>query len=305
MQAELRETFLPGEQGGQRMKRILGLSLITIFLILISFAAISLFFPLDASKPISEAIPVYGYEIIASFPHDRHAFTEGLAYSDGILIEGTGLFGKSTVRTVNLETGEVIRVQNLSDEYFGEGVSVSGDKIYQLTEEARLGFMYNRETLEPEGRFPYPSAGWGLTTDGRSLIMSDGSALLYFLDPETFSRTRTIEVQAGGVPVRSLNELEYVNDQIYANIWPTDRIAMISPMTGEVLGWIDLDGILSPEGREEIGWSEIGGWDGNTSSSWACLNGIAYDPAGKRLFVTGKLWPSLYEIRLTAPDPAV
>jgi glutamine cyclotransferase len=287
------------------MKKAVELFIGFIFLILIVFAVVSWFLPPEQEMVIPEAIPVYGYEIVNTFPHDRYAFTEGLGFTDGILIEGTGLYGKSTVRTVNPETGEVIAIQSVPDDCFGEGVTVSGDRIFQLTEENGFGFIYSLETLNPEGRFPHPTPGWGLTTDGRFLIMSDGSERLYFIDPQTFSRIREIEVQAGGVPVRFLNELEYVGEMIYANVWPTDRIAIISPRTGEVLGWIDLAGILSSEKREEIGWSEIGGWDGNTSSSWACLNGIAYDPAENRLFVTGKLWPTLYEIRLISPERTV
>jgi glutamine cyclotransferase len=284
------------------MKRVRELSVVFILMIVIVCFAISLNSSAKTANALPGTVPVYRYEIVARFPHDPYAFTEGLAYSDGMLIEGTGLSGKSGIRTTNLKTGEILRTRNLSDEYFGEGVTIHGDRIYQLTEEDHLGFIYDRETLEPEGRFPYPTAGWGLTTDGRYLIMGDGSSHLYFLDPGDFSRVRTIEVHADDVPVQSLNELEWVGDMIYANIWPTDRIAMISPVSGEVQGWIDLEGILSPEERKKIGWSAIGGWDENTSAAWACLNGIAYDPQGDRLFVTGKLWPSLYEIRLTLPD---
>lgn len=280
------------------MRKEWGSVIAFIFLIITALGALSL--SLQAGRPVVSpgGIPVYNYEIITTYPHDPHAFTEGLVFADGLLIEGTGLFGRSTIRKVNLETGEIIAQQNLSDEYFGEGVTVSGDTIYQLTERGGFGFSYNLKTLKPEGRFPYPSTGWGLTTDGRYLIMSDGSSRLSYLDPETFSLVRQIEVHAGGSPVRFINELEYVDTVIYANIWPTDRIAIISPQTGEVVGWIDLQGILSPEEREYIGWSEIAGVDVNTSYSWICPNGIAYDPAGKRLLVTGKLWPSLYEIRL-------
>jgi glutamine cyclotransferase len=275
--------------------------IVVVLLGIIGFAVISWSIPDTEPNVTPEAIPVYGYEIVNTFPHDRYAFTEGLVFTEGILIEGTGLFGKSSVRRVNLDTGEVITMQNLSDEYFGEGITVSGEKIVQLTENTRVGFLYGLETLEPEGRFSYPTTGWGITSDGRFLIMSDGSAMLYFLDPRTFSRIKQIEVHAGGVPVRFLNELECVGSEIYANVWPTARIAIVSPQTGEVLGWIDLEGILSPAECEGIGYSEIVNWDGNPSTSWACPNGIAYDPAGDRLFVTGKLWPSLYEIRLTPP----
>lgn len=246
-------------------------------------------------------IPVYRCEVIHTYPHDRFAFTEGLAYSGGMLIESTGLQGNSTLREVNLTSGEILRIRHLPDAVFGEGVTVSGDRIAQLTENSGFGIVYERETMQPLGTFNYSTAGWGIAWDGRNLIMSDGTSFLYFIDSATFRLVRRIGVKAQGVPVNNLNELEYVNGEIYANIFPTDRIARISPQTGEVKGWIDLQGLLPAGDREMIGWSAIESLRENSPIPFeeqACLNGIAYDPGGDRLFVTGKLWPELFEIRL-------
>ena len=285
------------------MKRTMGRALAIILLVALFFGIFFFFFGSNDPELLSDDLPVYTYEIVRAYPHDRTAFTEGLVFSDGALIEGTGLTGRSTLRMVRLETGEIITLQKLPDEYFGEGVTVSGDTIFQLTEQAGIGFLYDRNTLETRGTFPCPTPGWGLTYDGQHLIASDGSDRLTFIDPANFRPLHQIEVRAGGVPVRNLNELEYIEGEIYANVWPTDRIARISPRTGEVTGWIDLEGILSPSDRKAVGLSEIAGKEGNFSSSWTCLNGIAYDPEGKRLFVTGKFWPTLYEIQLTlSPD---
>ncbi len=245
--------------------------------------------------------PVYRYEVIASYPHDRFAFTEGLSWSGGFLIEGTGLYGNSTIRRVNLTTGSIVQSRSLPREYFGEGVTVFGDRIAQLTEESHTGFIYDRDTLTETGNFSYPTEGWGIAWDGNHLIMSDGTSVLHVLDPATLAEVRRIKVQDRGAPVSSLNELEYVNGEIYANVWPTDRIARISPASGDVTGWIDLTGLLSPGERSRIGLSAIEYLRGRTSmplEQEACLNGIAYDPEGDRLFVTGKLWPSLFEIRV-------
>ena len=281
----------------------MGRALAIILLVALFFGIFFFFLGSNDPELLSDDLPVYTYEIVRAYPHDRTAFTEGLVFSDGALIEGTGLTGRSTLRMVRLETGEIITLQKLPDEYFGEGVTVSGDTIFQLTEQAGIGFLYDRNTLETRGTFPCPIPGWGLTYDGQHLIASDGSDRLTFIDPANFRPLHQIEVRAGGVPVRNLNELEYIEGEIYANVWPTDRIARISPRTGEVTGWIDLEGILSPSDRKAVGLPEIAGKEGNFSSSWTCLNGIAYDPEGKRLFVTGKFWPTLYEIQLTlSPD---
>jgi glutamine cyclotransferase len=227
--------------------------------------------------------PTATYEVLNTYPHDRGAFTQGLVYEDGWLYEGTGLNGRSTLRKVVLDTGEVVQSHALDDSYFGEGITIFGDKIYQLTWQSQIGFIYEKASFTQVGEFYYPSEGWGITHDGAQLIMSDGSATLHFLDPQTLQEISTISVTDNNGPVLRLNELEYVNGEIYANIWQTDRIARISPETGQVLGWIDLTGLLSAEDRQQ---------------TVDVLNGIAYDAASNRLFVTGKLWPKLFEIRI-------
>jgi glutamine cyclotransferase len=234
-----------------------------------------------------EAPPAeYGYRVVRSYPHDRDAFTQGLEYVDGVLYEGTGRNGHSGIRKVKLETGEVLQAQPLDARYFGEGITVWKNRIIQLTWQSEVGFVYDRQTFKPHRTFQYTGEGWGLTHDGTRLIMSDGSSTgtLKFFDPETLRQTGTLTVRDGGRPVANLNELEFVKGQIYANVWQTDRIAIIAPKTGRVTGWVDLHGLLDPR--------EAGGVD--------VLNGIAYDAAGDRLFVTGKLWPRIFEIRLTA-----
>ena len=225
----------------------------------------------------------YTYEIINSYPHDREAFTQGLVYEDGVLYEGTGRNGYSELRKVELQTGKVLQKYELSEEFFGEGVTVFDNKIIQLTYLSNVGFVYQKETFELLREFDYTTAGWGITNDGKHLIMSDGTQKLYFLDTETFQQVRHIEVHDRGVSVWRLNELEYVKGQIYANVWPTERIARISPKTGQVLGWIDLRGLLTKQ--DNVMQTDV-------------FNGIAYDKEKDRLFVTGKLWPKLFEIKL-------
>jgi glutamine cyclotransferase len=219
---------------------------------------------------------------VNTYPHDPGAFTQGLAVADGILYEGTGLKGHSSLREVDLETGEVVRILDLSDVYFGEGITVWGDRIVQLTLSARTGFVYDAATFILLREFAYTTGGWGITSDGERLIMSDGTSMLHFLDPDSFQRTGQVIVRDGNRPIIGLNELEYIDGEIFANVWQTDLIARISPETGEVTAWIDLTGLLEPGERR--------GAD--------ILNGIAYDAEGKRLFVTGKLWPYLYEIEI-------
>jgi len=228
--------------------------------------------------------PIAGYRVVKIYPHDRHAFTQGLQYVDGVLYEGTGQYGQSGIRKVKLETGEVLQHQPLDAKYFGEGITVWGNTIVQLTWQAEIGFVYDRNTFKQLRTFSYPGEGWGLTHDGTRLIMSDGheQGALRFLDPSTFKETGRVTVRAGGTPVKHLNELEFVRGEILANIWQTPRIARISPKTGEVTGWIDLSGLLDPR--------DAAGTD--------VLNGIAYDAAGDRLFVTGKWWPKLFEIKI-------
>ena len=234
-------------------------------------------------------IPVFGIEIVNSYPHDPMAFTQGLVYDrDDLIYEGTGLYGRSSLRKVELKTGRVIEQINLSGSLFGEGIALWGESIVQLTWQSGLGLVYGKENLTETGRFGYRTEGWGLTSDNHSLIMSDGSNILHILDPETFREKERINVTAGGRPLNGLNELEYIKGEIYANIWPTSRIAIILPQTGEVRGEIDLTSILP--GSQGVG------------QSVDVANGIAYDGESDRIFVTGKLWPRLYEIRLAIPE---
>ena len=224
----------------------------------------------------------HGYTIVAEYPHDPEAFTQGLAIDDGILYEGTGLTGRSSLREVDLLTGVVVRIYDLERRYFGEGITVYENRIVQLTWRSHTGFVYAKDSFERLEEFAYATEGWGLTHDGARLIMSDGTSTLYCLDPVTFAQTGTISVRDGGEPVVRLNELEYVQGEIYANVWKTDRIARIDPATGDILGRIHLEGLLTADEDLHAG----------------VLNGIAYDPEQDRLFVTGKLWPTLFEIRL-------
>ena len=238
--------------------------------------------------------PVAGYRVVHVFPHDPQAFTQGLEYVDGVLYEGTGLTGRSSIRKVRLENGEVLQIQKVEDQYFGEGITVWRNTLIELTWQSGIGFRYDRASLQRSGTFTYRGEGWGLTHDGTRLIMSDGTAALRFLDPATQQETGRIQVRDGQTPVARLNELEFVKGEIFANVWQTDRIARISPKTGRVTGWIDVKGLL--DARDAGRGVDV-------------LNGIAYDAAGDRLFVTGKLWPKLFEIRSCrgtdrCPDPA-
>jgi glutamine cyclotransferase len=226
--------------------------------------------------------PVFTYRVVNSYPHDSGAFTQGLVFSGGVMYEGTGLKGRSSLREVDLETGDVVRIHRLEDVYFGEGITVWEDTIVQLTLSSGRGFIYDAATFELLRDFTYTTGGWGITTDGERLIMSDGTSMLHFLDPHTFERVGQVIVKDGMRPVIGLNELEYINGEVFANVWQTDWIARISPATGKIDSWVDLSGLLPPEDRQ--------GAD--------VLNGIAYDAAGKRLFVTGKFWPRLFQIEL-------
>ncbi len=241
--------------------------------------------PGSVNSTDSRVIPVYTYRIINTYPHDRNAFTQGLFFENGFIYEGTGLNKRSTLRRVELETGNVVQLYEMPEQYFGEGITIWKDRIIQLTWQAREGFVYDKESFELLRNFDYPTEGWGITHDGEQLIMSDGTATLYLLDPETFVETGRIQVSDIDGPVSRLNELEYVDGEIYANIWQSNRVARISPNTGEVVGWIDLQGLLRPE-----------------AEAVDVLNGIAYDEAGERLFVTGKLWPKLFEIVIVASE---
>ena len=232
---------------------------------------------------MESSAPRYTLRVIHEFPHDPKAYTQGLVYVGGELYEGTGLRGSSSLREVELETGEVLRRRMLPENLFGEGITVLGNRIYQLTWKTGRGFVYDRNTFERVGEFTYPTEGWGITHDGVNLIMSDGSSTLYVRDPETFSEIDRIEVHDGGAPIARLNELEYVDGTIYANVWLSHWIAQISPETGEVVGWIDEAGSLCPRDPKQPD---------------RVLNGIAYDAQSERLFVTCKLWPKLYEIEI-------
>lgn len=248
----------------------------------------------DAAPPPSRAAenknagltaeaPVYGYEVVNTWSHDADAFTQGLLFHDGVFYESTGQIGGSSLRKVEPTTGKVLQKIDVPPPIFAEGLALLNGKLYQLTWENHKAFVYDVGTFQKLGEFHVDGEGWGLTEDGESLILSDGSNQIRFIDPATFRIKRTISVMDKGQPLRELNELEYVKGEIYANIWHKDQIVRIDPQTGAVLGWIDLKGLLPA---------------GQVSDEEAVLNGIAYDEAGDRLFITGKLWPKLFEIRL-------
>jgi glutaminyl-peptide cyclotransferase len=227
--------------------------------------------------------PEYGYQVIHAYPHDPNAFTQGLEFRAGFLYESTGLKGRSSVRKEKLETGQVLQQIDIDPQYFGEGITVLNQQIIELTWQSQTGFVYEQASFRRLRTFNYPGEGWGLANDGQNIYMSDGSAQIRIWDPVTLQEKRRITVRDRGQPVLNLNELEFVRGEIYANVWQTDRIVRFSPADGRVLGWIDLAGILSPADRTE---------------QVDVLNGIAYDVLGNRLFVTGKLWPKLFEIKL-------
>ncbi|MCW4008068.1 MAG: glutaminyl-peptide cyclotransferase [Candidatus Bathyarchaeota archaeon] len=258
-------------------KQKLGIILLPLTVGLIVCAVVLLTRAPANTTPIS-----YTYEVVRAYPHDPIAFTQGLVIDEGILYESTGLWGYSTLRRVDLETGAILQMHSLPEEFFGEGITIFGDKIIQLTWQNQVGFVYDKQTFELLQNFSYPTEGWGITHDGKQLIMSDGTANLYFLDPETFQRIGQVEVRDGNVSVTRLNELEFVKGDVYANVWGEEKIAIISPQTGQVKGWIDLAGIYTQTNQ-------------NPNS---VLNGIAYDAEADRLFVTGKLWTQLFEIKL-------
>jgi glutamine cyclotransferase len=248
-------------------------------------AACSFTLVLLSDSPIQFEPVQYTYNIVNMYPHDETAFTQGLVFKDGILYEGTGLYGHSTLRSVDLETGTVTQIHDLPDQFFGEGITIFGDKIIQLTWKSGRGLVYDKSSFELLQEFEYPTEGWGITHNGSMLIMSDGTATLYFLDPETFQTISQIEVYDKD-PVTLLNELEYINGSVYANIWKEDKIAIINPQMGKVTGWIDLTSIRDFVNQEKID----------------VLNGIAFDKERDRLFVTGKWWSKLFEIELTTTE---
>ena len=236
------------------------------------------------TQPPTANLPVYGYQVVRAFPHDPRAFTQGLQYVDGVFFEGTGQVGQSSIRRVEVETGKVLQQRDVPAPHFGEGITVWKNDFIELTWQTHVAFVYDRKTFEPKKQFRYPGEGWGLTHDGVNLIMSDGTSELRVLDPVTFAEKRRIKVTAAGEPLRELNEVEFVKGEIFANIWQTDYVARIAPDTGKVTGYIDLRGLLSSAERARTD----------------VLNGIAYDAEHDRLFVTGKWWPKLFEIKLIA-----
>ena len=238
-----------------------------------------------AQTSVGGPAPTERYSIVRSYPHDPGAFTQGLEYFDGYLYEGTGLNGRSSIRKVRLETGEVVQRRDINAQYFGEGITVWKSALIQLTWQSGVAFVYDRANFAPRTEFRYRGEGWGLTHDGSALVMSDGTSELRWLDPETFAEQRRVKVTEGGKPVVSLNELEFVKGEILANVWQSDLVVRIDPKSGTVIGRIDLSGLMSTRERVTAG-ADV-------------LNGIAYDAARDRLFVTGKLWPKLFEIRVT------
>ncbi len=236
---------------------------------------------------VPHAFAADSYRIVHTYPHDPHAFTQGLIFVDGSLYESTGLNGQSSLRMVDLATGRNLQSQPVDSKYFAEGLTAWGATLVQLTWESHVAFVYDRFSFRVLRTFSYSGEGWGLTQDGKYLILSDGSDTLRFFDPATFRELRRVSVKDHGKPVSEINELEFIHGEIYANIWHSDRIARIAPGTGKVLGWIDLKGLLA---------------DSERATPEAVLNGIAYDSVHDRLFVTGKLWPKLFEIRVV-PEP--
>jgi glutaminyl-peptide cyclotransferase len=235
------------------------------------------------TPPAMDSVPVYFYQVVNTWPHDTGAYTQGLVFHDGALFESTGLYGSSSLRRVELKSGKVKKKVEVAREYFAEGMTIFRDKIFQLTWQAQKGFVYDLKNLKREGEFTYRGEGWGLTHDNESLIMSDGTNQIRFLDPNSFQVRRTISVFDNGQPLTQLNELEFIKGEIYANIWKADKIVRLDPATGKITAWIDMTGLHH---------------QGNDTDYENCLNGIAYDAEGDRLFVTGKRWPSIFEIRL-------
>jgi glutaminyl-peptide cyclotransferase len=247
---------------------------------------------LAACALLAAALPALAadsYRVVRTYPHDSQAFTQGLVYLDGHLYESTGLEGRSSLRMEDLDTGRILAFHDVPAQYFAEGLTNWGNTLIQLTWQNHLALVYDRLNFRFLRSFHYDGEGWGLTQDGKNLILSDGSSVLRFFDPTTFREVRRITVKDGATLVTQINELEYIHGQIYANIWHSDRIARISPATGKVLGWIDLSGLLPTSEH---------------STAEAVLNGIAYDAAHDRLFVTGKLWPRIFEIKVIPSTPS-
>jgi glutaminyl-peptide cyclotransferase len=255
--------------------------LATVFVVIVVFVATLAWVSLTNLGQNSSAPILYTYQIVKTFPHDTSAFTEGLVFSNGSLYESTGRYGASSIRQVNLEDGVVQKEFSLAPQYFGEGLTVVNDALMQLTWQSNIGFIYDKQTFAVQGNFSYSTEGWGLTFNGTDLVMSDGSANLYFLNPTTFQKVGQVSVHDGNTSITNINELEYVNGDIYANIWLQQKIAIINPQNGLVKGWIDLTGIYQTTVPDDV------------------LNGIAYDAQNNRLYITGKDWPNLYQITIT------
>ena len=247
-------------------------------------AALTVASPVLAQGNAPAPVQQYTVRIVKTFPHDPKAFTEGLFYDKGALYESTGRNGTSWIRKVDLDSGKVLQSAKVGSAYFGEGIAAWKGRLISLTWQTEKGFVWDQSSLKLKSSFSYTGEGWGMTKDANNLIMSDGTPVLRFLDPQNFKEVRRIQVTADGVPVDQVNELEWVGDEIYANVWHTDRIARIDPASGKIVGWIDLRKLYPAHGHDQ--------------TSEDVLNGIAYDPEHQRLFVTGKLWPKLYEIKL-------
>lgn len=257
------------------MKSILAITALAAAAVLVAQA--------PPAKKTTAAVPTYGYKVVNVYPHDRGAFTEGLEFHDGFLYESTGLNRRSSLRKVKLETGAVVQSIALPNEYFGEGIAILGDEIAQLTYQTEVGFVYSLKDFKLLRQFKYKGEGWAFTHTPTTLYMDDGTDEIRLWDPKTFVERKRIKVHEGTKSINNINELEYVEGELWANIWQTDRIARISPTTGAILGWIDMSGLLSPMHRN--GTEDV-------------LNGIAYDAARKRIFVTGKFWPNVFEVKI-------
>jgi glutamine cyclotransferase len=257
---------------------------LAVFLLLLFILVASAGFQAKRA-PAPAVAKKYGYRIVNTYPHDPTAFTQGLEFREGALYEGTGQTGRSSLRKVDLQTGKAIQQIPLQPKYFGEGITVLNRQIVQLTWVTHIGFIYDQSTFRLLRDFNYTGEGWGLANDGTQIYMSDGTPDIRILDPITLGEKRRITVRDGGVAVKMLNELEYLRGELYSNVWQTDRIARISLKDGNVIGWIDMTGLLTAEERRKAGPDGV-------------LNGIAFDQLGNRLFVTGKLWPKLFEIQV-------
>jgi glutamine cyclotransferase len=274
--------YLRDEWGYMQTRKKIAVVMMGFCLTFLPFLSWAQNFGSEGSK--TDGTPVYHYRVIRSYPHDRQAFTQGLVYEGGFFYEGTGLNGQSSLRKVDPVSGRILKEVRLAPSHFGEGITIFGNRIVQLTWKSRIGFVYDKNSFHLVKTFNYPGEGWGITYDGKRLIMSDGTSVLHFLDPKDFREVATLGVRDQKGPVTGLNELEYVHGFIYANVWPTERIAVIDPRNGRIKVWIDLKGLL-----------------GKTDSQGVdVLNGIAYDAQGDRLFVTGKLWPKMFEIESVA-----